>query len=325
MKSLEKAYAEVTKLEPLEDDSDDRNNIARLHRMAGLMYMHLTGVMYASGIEPDTDCWREIEVPTDGKMIPQTRFNSLLAQDMVPVTAQDWAYDLGVCLGQKAREEGALLRLYRGYTTDGNLRDYIGTYAYNGTFISICEASFSIEQITNVCDRLYRREMLQADIKTDDKLQSYVHGLLGIIQAIRYAREWGTLDRATKGRYREAVIADLVAGEEELERKKISVVLGHRHEKIVKARKDLAKLYEQFGVCILLDAFWNPSICYADGKTGRSITFTSMVAIALKTPPREMPHKSMEFFVELMDIIGGPVRDYVFDFVDNRTSAGQTV
>lgn len=109
-----------------------------------------------------------------------------------------------------------------------------------GTILGNCQSMIDVEAMADVKQRLAKREMLQNDLKNHDD----VHSLLGMIQAIRYAKDWSRLDRESKRWYREDMLPNRgLLSKKELNKAK--KVFESRHEKIVKARRDLGKLFEQ--------------------------------------------------------------------------------
>ncbi|KDR73544.1 hypothetical protein GALMADRAFT_617279 [Galerina marginata CBS 339.88] len=82
-------------------------------------------------------------------------------------------------------------------------------------------------------------------IDTTNSLHAYVHSVLRSIHALRFAIEWGQLTPAMKTRFRNEAFAlyNPVFDPTDAEYKRAFDVFQHRHEKVVKARNDLKRMF----------------------------------------------------------------------------------
>jgi hypothetical protein len=108
-----------------------------------------------------------------------------------------------------------------------------------------------------VTARLHERESIMVGIDVMDRLSSVLHSILGSIQAIRFSYEWADISAQPSGKtwktnYRlntfEALHWEFLATEyTDAEYKRKLKTFTSRHEKIIKARNNLRKLFVKVG------------------------------------------------------------------------------
>ncbi|KAF8901209.1 hypothetical protein CPB84DRAFT_986315 [Gymnopilus junonius] len=145
--------------------------------------------------------------------------------------------------------------------------------------------------------------------QTADALYGFVLSVLRTIHAIEFAMEWAALPQASKTRFRHDAFNRLAPN-------MTFKVFQHRHEKIIKARNDLKKLFVKFGVSVLMDPCWAPQVAYDTGRTGRSATFSATMRELLKQTRDVELVESEGAFRQLMGALtGGQTLDFIHNFM----------
>lgn len=117
----------------------------------------------------------------------------------------------------------------------------------------VAKRSIDVEAKTDTTARLHERESIMVNLDLASRLSSFVHSILCSIQAIRFSYEWADIShqpggKAWKTRYRidafEALNPNFLATEYTVVeyRRKLKRFTS-RHEKVIKARNNLRKLF----------------------------------------------------------------------------------
>ena len=158
----------------------------------------------------------------------------------------------------EAEQEG-FVRLLRGYESAPSMQELVRTadmlphcahqlsqeveLSQQGDFRDISERSVALESNKDLVERMHERETLMTGMQSADALHSFMISILRTIHAIRFSIEWAQLAPAAKTRFREDACDQLAP---EL----TYAQFQHRHEKLIKARNDLKKMFLKVRTCL---------------------------------------------------------------------------
>ncbi|PPR04382.1 hypothetical protein CVT26_004220 [Gymnopilus dilepis] len=320
-RALKGAYTQVMGLEPLPPTAspDSRTEFARTlnkaNRLVGLMHTHITSIMTASnvGAQEDTDDEPDVTDAETRKTTPATRIAEITrsVEGAGPLPVAEWV----LCLLEprkqtlmEAEQEG-FVRLLRGYESAPSMQELLSQeveLSQQGDFRDISERSVALESNKDLVERMHERETLMTGMQSADALHSFMISILRTIHAIRFSIEWAQLAPAAKTRFREDACDQLAP---EL----TYAQFQHRHEKLIKARNDLKKMFLKFGARVLMDPCWAPYISYNTGSTGRSTTFPGTL--------REMLSGFDDLTEDEMNADEGAFRQLILALADDETMA----
>ncbi|KAH9474667.1 hypothetical protein JR316_0013131 [Psilocybe cubensis] len=259
LKSLEKAYLGLAQLDPLEEDAgqNEIEQLQYLYRIAGLVHLQTSGLLAASGIEPDDDEWAALEFPDQNvPPTPQERLTEIIQHNFFdsPNDAEYWIPRIvqsPVKASMLQQEQVAFLHLFQGYNKANSINDLIellGSDDYTGTFDALFQRIVNIENNAHNPRRLLARFHISSDLEADSRVHKFLHAMLGTIQAIKFAEEWDQMDNRGKQQYREEMFNVIYPFHNEVDtaiQKRHKATFASRHNKVVKSRQDTKKLFQK--------------------------------------------------------------------------------
>ncbi|CAA7258562.1 unnamed protein product [Cyclocybe aegerita] len=307
--SLEKVLKSMSALEPLPLDATPKTrktfekSLMNRHRLSGLIHMHTSGLLAASGIDVVNSQldWTDPQIDNSGPTTAEARYDEIMeALDDPMFLPEEWLQPiLKPMKGTfQQMEHQAFLHLVRGYFPAKSVEELGELFdGARGDDVNLLAFAASIALETNLdpTARLHAREAIMQSIDASDNSQSFVSSVIRSIQCLRFAAEWALLPSLPGGRlwktqYRTDAFskhnAEFVATDHTAQEfnKRFSA-FTNRHERVITARNDLRRLFSVYGPAILMHPAWSPVASYNTSTTGRSTTFPGLLSLFLHGPP----------------------------------------
>ncbi|KAF8956941.1 hypothetical protein BDZ97DRAFT_1925008 [Flammula alnicola] len=336
MTSITAAFEKLSSIEPLDAGASPRKVQAfrakaqKYLRLSQDIVTHLTGIITASGLDPDADD-SESEPPPpppNGKLTMAIKRIRQLEGSLTisPLTPQEFAgrlYETGKG-SKQAEEQISFASLLRGYAPAASLDDWYDILDMQPADLNWHIQSVHTESIDDISQRLLEREKALAMIQGGTALRGLANSIITCIHAVRFAQEWKDLSTARGGKkkkveYRKAAFKvrypNVSVDDYESELKAFT----NRHEKVVTARNTLFRIYSKFHIAVLLDPLWTPIASYDHGTIGRSPSFALTLDrfMHFSTPQDPYFQKNLTTFKQLIEIMfSEETVKYVDEFLD---------